>query len=779
MRRLSPDGPPGLAVHLTIAVVLVLGGLTVAVVNAGSPATRVATLATSGSFFALAESGDTLYAASENSGSVLLERSTDRGVDWRANPVPYSIVASGAPWTHAAVAVDGSNLVLAASSGGAAFGGGLLQPPATPFLASCAQNSTVLLASSPDGGATWSTSTFVTANLSVTSLQAGIVGSSAAIAWLGASTSCGERVGTVEAVTSGDAGRTWTAAQPILAAGDSIPLPEGLEIAPGDQGLVLAFGLESIANGSSQLWLWTLPTGGPPGFTLTTILPAPTSWTLQGSSDSLAYILTPTYLIPLTTPPYTALPFNQLQADGNAVGALPNVVSLVPLGGGTVEVAATTPGSLGVDCWSYDTTRLGVSHSCHVQLGSPWTPPSATLPIVALIDGGGWWVAIGASGDQCGYNCPVGGYPNGGYPVGGNFTPPPSAGPAAVGTSVCITGCSSAQGLAAYSYSPSASAAHGWIGGFSGLMLGVGVLWMAGWALARRRLRPHEPRGLPTEPKGFPPADSDEEERARIQVAYRRGLGLWLIVWSPLALLSILPSPGVDPSLFGWASVGGVFLGVVLTIPFLGAARSRLLRRHGVSLDRSYGESPPDGGGSDVGPAQRAAWWAFGSWVAGGFLLLVLFGDLVSGTPPTYGTASEAGSIPPPLPPEWILLGVATVVFAVLRVLYHLAMASAVGRPPPSGWTGSPETLAVRASVRRTQIGAILLPWNPFVGLLLGFELPAVFPVSPYLIALAFLPVTVLGIALLGGGFGPTVWTSPMRWMAPEDPPGPSRPVGT
>ncbi|HUI38288.1 MAG TPA: hypothetical protein VLY85_01515, partial [Thermoplasmata archaeon] len=181
-RRARLDTPQHRSIHLMIAVVLTLAGLTAALLSVATPTTRMTTLATSGSFFALAESGNTLYAASENGGSVLLERSTDRGVDWTASPVPYSIVASGSPWTHAAIAVDGSHVVLAATSGGDTSEGYYYSSPA---VYSCAQNSTLLLAASSNGGLTWSTSTSVTANMSVTSLQAGIVGDSAAVAWLG------------------------------------------------------------------------------------------------------------------------------------------------------------------------------------------------------------------------------------------------------------------------------------------------------------------------------------------------------------------------------------------------------------------------------------------------------------------------------------------------------------------------------------------------------------------------------------------------------------------
>ncbi|HEV2429063.1 MAG TPA: hypothetical protein VGV64_04345, partial [Thermoplasmata archaeon] len=444
-RRLRFDTPRRRAGHLALAVLLAISGLGLAIVHAATPTTHTSTLATSGSFFALAESGDTLYAASENGGSVLLERSMDRGVDWSATPVPYSIVAGGSPWTHAAVAVDGERVVLTASSGGTPV---YLGPPPSGYATAvgpfgpCGANSTVLLASSIDGGHSWTTSTLVAANLSITSLDAGIVGGGAAVAWLGDSTSCSASTTQVEAVTSADGGAGWSLVQSLSIAGTVVPSGENLELAPGQSGLTLGFGLLSPGEGASKLALFSFDAASGRGFVMATVLPAPSSWTLQGSADGLAYLLTPTYLVPLTTPPYTALPFNQLQSDGPTIGALPRVVSLVPLEGGVVEVAATTPDALGVDCWQFDTGSAIATPTCHVRLNAALSPAPAALPIVALIDGGGWWAAIGASGPlSCGLPCPVtyGGASSGGpIPPYANGSNPavPIAGPAAVGTSI-------------------------------------------------------------------------------------------------------------------------------------------------------------------------------------------------------------------------------------------------------------------------------------------------------------------------------------------------------
>jgi hypothetical protein len=93
-----------------LAIFLILGGLSLAILAGASPPYEANALVRSGSFFALASSGDTLYAASDNGGSILLEESSDRGVHWTPNAVPYSAVAGGSPWNHAAVAVDGNDM---------------------------------------------------------------------------------------------------------------------------------------------------------------------------------------------------------------------------------------------------------------------------------------------------------------------------------------------------------------------------------------------------------------------------------------------------------------------------------------------------------------------------------------------------------------------------------------------------------------------------------------------------------------------------------------------
>jgi hypothetical protein len=442
-------------------------------------------LAPSGSFFALASSNSTLYAASDNGGSVVLEQSTDRGVDWSANPVPYSAVAGGAPWSYSAVAVDGPHVLLtAATAGGTGYptpysggnysasptGPGWSYPAATEVAPACGTNSTVLVASSPDGGRTWSTTTFSDTGVAVTSLVGSVVGATAAVAWMGPAIGCNATGVVVGTVTSHDAGATWSGIVPLGTAAGASPAGNGVEMAPEYRGLLVAFAEQIPAPSADQLSLWQLPANTSNGsFAPVVQLPAPASWSLQGSTSTPAYLLTPTYLIPLTRPPYTALPFEELQRDAAGLGQLPTVVSLVPTGPSTVEVAATTADDLGVDCWQFDVVSGAVAPTCHVPLVTPLFAPYGPLPIVALIDGGGWWAAVGASGagSPIGPPCLNSGCP----PVAGGASAPSS-----VGTSVCLSGCSSANGLLAYSYTPGGAVPLETLGSASVGVALVGVL---------------------------------------------------------------------------------------------------------------------------------------------------------------------------------------------------------------------------------------------------------------------------------------------------------------
>ncbi|MCI4330588.1 MAG: hypothetical protein L3K19_01915 [Thermoplasmata archaeon] len=737
-----------------VAVLLILGGLTIAILGGTTPLYTASSLAESGSFFALASSGDFLYAASDNGGSILLEQSTDRGASWSASPVPYSAVAGGAPWTHAAVAVDGSHVILAAATGG---GSGYLPYPQAPGVAMssgplglCGTDSTILVASSPDRGITWKTTTFVTANLSVGSLQTGIEGNLATVGWLGGSTYCGASAGAVEVLTSRDAGQDWSSVQPVRSPGVAVPTAEGLEIAPENQGILIAFGVSAGNGSTSELSLWLFPLNGSGGITDLTQLPAPTSWTLQGDPSTPAYLLTPTYLIPLTTPPYTALPFNQLQQDGSGVGQLPSVVALVPTGPNTLEIAATTSNNLGVDCWTMDTSDYRVSQTCHVSLGSALLPSGSALPIVALIDGGGWWLAVGASGPSCTYDC----Y---GPPTAGSS----SGAPASVGTSVCITGCSSTAGLAAYSFSETTRAHEAefeWVGA---LLAVVGVLWLIAAAWVQRgavsyRWGPSESHHDPRSAEA--PAWS---ARRSLKLNYVEALAIWALAWLPLALLAFSPSASQSP-LLPYVIVLGAALGAVAGAPLHHRLRLRLREESALPPDWLFGGSQSPAGSGRSERVRLTCGLAYASWLVGGALLLLIgFGpagglDLnsSSGTGPALGFALP--------PPGALVLGVVILCVVGLRALYHVRLAASVSE----GTTLYPATGADwmdRSSIRRTQLGAALLPFNPMTGLLLGWAFQSALPWSPFVLAWAFLPVTILGMALLGGCFGRSAWAGTPR----------------
>ncbi|HTT25690.1 MAG TPA: hypothetical protein VMH90_01840, partial [Thermoplasmata archaeon] len=167
--------------QVALATGLILGAIATAVVEESTPTYRSDVLAESGNFFALAESGETLFAASGNGGSILLEQSSDHGLDWSQNPVPYSAVAGGSPWDLAAIAVDGPNLLLTAATGGVTSppypGGdqpGGFGAPISP--GPCGTNSTILIALSPDDGISWNTSTYTLGWAAATSLQTEING---------------------------------------------------------------------------------------------------------------------------------------------------------------------------------------------------------------------------------------------------------------------------------------------------------------------------------------------------------------------------------------------------------------------------------------------------------------------------------------------------------------------------------------------------------------------------------------------------------------------------
>ncbi|HTT34883.1 MAG TPA: hypothetical protein VMH78_03310, partial [Thermoplasmata archaeon] len=730
---------------LAIAASLVLAGLVVAIAAGAEPAYHVSTLATSGSFFALAESGDILYTASDNGGSVLLEKSLDRGADWSASPVPYSAVAGGAPWALAAVAADGTHLVLAAATAGSYLGPATWYPPVyngpPPAGASsafapanqtlCGTPSSILVASSPDGGRSWTTTTWET-NLTVASLQAAFEGNRTAVAWLGEPVSCN---GTAEvgAVTSDDAGVRWSPPQFIANHTGGSAYGTGVEMAPSTAGIVVAFPYSPANATTSELAIFSFAPTAAAGFAPVTTLPAPGSWTLQGDPGTPAYLLTPTYLVPLVSPPYTAIPFNELQRDAG-LGSLPRVVSLVPTSGGIVEVAATTSDNLGVDCWQIDPASFAVTQSCHVPLGSFLLPADAMLPIVALIDGGGWWIAIGASGNPTGCvgACPGGYAPSGGYAASAS---------SAVGTSVCLTGCSAVAGLAAYSYAPGATVPRNAAFVVAGALAVTGLA--LGWFVRRRTRASRRTKTSRTAAPSTP--------RARLARSYRTSLLVWAIAWLPLAALSFDPAGATLYPAFAGVIVLGAVTGSLLAGAFLFSGRRAVAQAEGFDPARLETAVPAPEPGPGYERVRFASLSAYASW-ATGLVVLISLTVAINAGPPSSGSAlSAAGNAPA------LAVLVATTAFVGLRALYHASLAGCA--VAPDGSETASERWRSGAAVR-TWVGATLLPLNPFVGLALGYALDGALGGSPYVLAWAFLATTLTGIAVLAGCFGPTLWST-------------------
>jgi|GEM_PF-4438861 len=727
MTGASPSDRPVLSVAL--AVVLALAGLSIAIVAGASPTYHVALLPASGSFFALASSGDTLYAASDNAGSILIERSVDRGASWTSNPVPYSAVAGGAPWEHAAIAVGGRELLLVASASTTTdvyvpYGYG----PA------CSSNSTVLIASSPDQGSTWVTRTLTEAGLGVSSIQASLMDPLGAVAWSGPTDPCSSSAVRVAGVASHDGGTTWSAEETLTAPGDA-STGGALEMTTTSDGILAALEVVPSTTSSYELHLWELATANGSSFAPFASLPAPSSWTLQGDAGIPAILLTPTYLVPLRSAPYTAIPFNELATDGGSIGALPRVVSVIPAGPTAVEIAATTADELGVDCWRIDTTSDVVTRSCHVDLNADLAPPTTNLPIVALLDGGGWWAAIGASGDGCSVGCVPGCLgPCGPVPVGA-----PSAGSSAgasVGTSVCRIGCASFDGLVAYTYDPGAAG----LGPIAPVVAaGVTALGLA--VLTVERIRSRRPRiDRPTSSPDVPPSP-EEVARDGLVRRYRRGLAVWVILWTPIALVPFVAGSAEASTAAALLIVVLGLTGIVVGDLYHGRVRKALLETEGSSFERLL-ETATTGG--PEAPVSRIATTSALSWALAAVSVAAL------------GVWGFGGPLTPVVAAPLVALG-------VVRAIHHWELARGVQRSAGIPARGGTDPARERWTPLRTALGAGLLPWNPLLGLLLGWVALPTLGASPYLLAWALLPVTLAGAALLAGTFGPTNWVPTAR----------------
>ncbi|MCI4317082.1 MAG: hypothetical protein L3J96_00955, partial [Thermoplasmata archaeon] len=527
---------------------------------------------------------------------------------------------------------------------------------------------------------------------------------------------------------------------------------EGIEMTAEAQGIMVGFGLVTPEGGLDELSLWQFSGSAGSGFSQIFQLPAPASWTLQGSPNTPAYLLTPTYLIPITSGHLTAIPFNQLQVDGPGTGSLPHVVSLVPDGPGKVEIAATTSDSMGVDCWMVDLTLVQVTRTCHVSIGSPTLPAAGSLPIVALIDGGGWWIAIGASGDVCPETCinpPYNGVASPAVPVNG---------PASVGTSVCIAGCSSVNGLESYSFTPAHAAILPWLGTTALVLCLLGALW-GGGILLGNRLRSRAPDAFGADAANRDRAETKAwDEKRYLQRTYLRGLTAWVLVWTPLAFLALLPSMSTAVPALPFAVVLGGVLGSILGFVYHHAIRARLAYSHGVTEGDLFGTPGAGPVGFAFDRVRRASYCAYASWIAAAVAILLLPVVLVERNSAPTGSVFDVGSSTFSMAPGSLLLLAVLVGFIGLRALYHIELASA----------SNAEVDEVAARVRRpgqrmetfrTWAGSVLLSMNPLVGGLLALALAPSVSTSTYLLPLAFLPVTLLGTAVLAGCYGRTAWS--------------------
>jgi hypothetical protein len=169
--------------------------------------------------------------------------------------------------------------------------------------------------------------------------------------------------------------------------------------------------------------------------------------------------------------------------------------------------------------------------------------------------------------------------------------------------------------------------------------------------------------------------------------------------------------------------------------------------------------------GSAIGPGpytfdrfRIVSYIAYASWFAIFLMLVTVWIMALVGRSSGYVTTPAGGT--PELSLTATLLVILVLAVASLRALYHNGLATAIGDLRTASSPASPSTQVRGLDALRTRVGAALLPWNPLVGLLLGWALQPVTTWSPYLLAWIFLPVTLLGMALTGGFFGKTLWAS-------------------
>ncbi|HEV2429548.1 MAG TPA: hypothetical protein VGV64_06875, partial [Thermoplasmata archaeon] len=280
-----------------------------------------------------------------------------------------------------------------------------------------------------------------------------------------------------------------------------------------------------------------------------------------------------------------------------------------------------------------------------------------------------------------------------------------------------------------------------------GLML-LGLGWIAAVVgIPRLARRSRASRIDPTDP---PRVDGI---LGTTRLRYRLGLVVWAIAWSPLALIALLGPPGGDPAAVVPVALAMGVIGTLAAIPWHWSARRRLSNLLGNPDPPMFSLLPPPEAGEGEPSTRRADRPWLDSWAVAAVLGLVLLLGL-----PIGGSGGLASGDSPSL--EGVVYGSIVLAlltaFVCLRALYHARFSrnllevglgsGSVGSTDPSG-----------ASVqKRIALGAVLLPLNPWVGLVATYALGTMLPVAAGIGIWIALPLTYLGIALLLGGFGPT-----------------------
>jgi hypothetical protein len=287
---------------------------------------------------------------------------------------------------------------------------------------------------------------------------------------------------------------------------------------------------------------------------------------------------------------------------------------------------------------------------------------------------------------------------------------------------------------------------------------GVGVVWLIGLAWGDRR-RFLSIGGFGSGTFSAPVLTGHEKERRSIQRAYVVAVGIWFIVWTPLALVAFFAGADSLLAVLPFVIVFGAATGASIGFLFHHRVRARLLATRGLTSEDFFrnDEGEPDGASADR--VRTTLYLAYASWCAA--LATVLLTGIVLADRSANGRSVGITVVTGPLPlgPDALLLVAVVLSFLALRILYHLGLAATTAAAP-SDPADRPQDPGARRATWRTYLGAALLPCNPLVGAILGLALQPSLPGSPYLLAWAFLPLTLLGGALLAGCFGRTIWSA-------------------